>query len=122
MKKLLLSSLKVSSTLNVDQALDKLVKETTDNVNCDRASVYLVDHVNKELITKVASGISDQIRIPLGVGIAGSVAQSGSSENIEDAYADTRFNSRVDKETNYKTNTILAVPVRDFEGNVVAVI
>jgi hypothetical protein len=59
MKKLLLSSLKVSSTLNLDETMDTLVNETMHNINCDRTSVFLVDHVNKELITKIASGMSD---------------------------------------------------------------
>jgi hypothetical protein len=59
MKKLLLSSLKVSSTLSLDDAMDTLVRETTHNVNCDRTSVFLVDNINKELITKIASGMSE---------------------------------------------------------------
>jgi hypothetical protein len=59
MKKLLLSSLRVSSTLQLEDALDSLVLETVENVHCDRASVFLVDKVNKELITKVATGCSE---------------------------------------------------------------
>jgi adenylate cyclase len=58
----------------------------------------------------------------MGVGIAGSVAASGKSEVIDNAYGDSRFNSKNDKDTNYRTNNMLAVPVRDFDGNVVAVI
>lgn len=50
-------------------------------------------------------------RIPLTQGIAGHVATNKSLLNIPKAYSDPRFNSDQDKRTNYKTNTILCVPI-----------
>ena len=69
----------------------------------------------------VAKG-AKRIVLPMGTGVAGSVAESGSVENIPDAYADDRFNSAHDEETGYKTHNILAAPVRDGNGDIVGVI
>ena len=53
------------------------------------------------------------IRIPSDKGIAGHVATSGQTLRIDEAYADPRFNKEVDKLNNYRTKTILCVPIKD---------
>src|SRR5947209_11795805 len=55
----------------------------------------------------------------MGKGIAGTVAQTNVPVNIPEAYADPRFNAGVDKETGYRTKSILCVPMRSLEGEVV---
>jgi hypothetical protein len=59
--------------------------------------VFLLDESKRELWTKIAKGNSIMIRIPADRGIAGSVAMSGQSLRIDEAYADPRFNKEVDK-------------------------
>ncbi|MEZ4271180.1 MAG: HD domain-containing phosphohydrolase [Myxococcota bacterium] len=68
--------------------------------------------------TKVAQGpeMTEEIRIPIGVGIAGQVAQTGEIINIPDAYVDPRFNRDIDKGTGYHTRHILGVPLRAHTG------
>ncbi|KAK6091465.1 3',5'-cyclic-nucleotide phosphodiesterase, variant 2 [Batrachochytrium dendrobatidis] len=51
------------------------------------------------------------IRIPAGIGVAGYVAQTRQGLNISDAYADPRFNPAVDKQTGFKTESILCLPI-----------
>lgn len=63
--------------------------------------------------TKVAKGSDLTIRIPITAGIVGHVVTNNKTENIEDAYKDSRFNKEVDKKNNYRTKTILCVPIRD---------
>jgi GAF domain-containing protein len=62
-----------------------------------------------------------EVRIPLGSGIAGAVAQNGESIRIDDAYADPRFNQEVDKQTGYRTRSILSMAIKDHTGKVFAV-
>jgi GAF domain-containing protein len=69
----------------------------------------------------VAQG-TEKIKVKLGEGVAGSVAATGSICNIPDAYADERFSDAADKATGYKTESILASPVKDWDGNIVGVI
>ena len=62
------------------------------------------------------------IRVPFGTGIAGKVAESGTSLNIPDAYACGLFNPAIDKKTGFRTRNILCCPISDMAGNHVAVI
>lgn len=90
-------------------------------LNAERSSLFLVE--GDSLILKIAKDIevSEEIRIPVGSGLAGAVAQSGQAINIADAYADMRFNPEVDRQTGYRTRSILSLPVKNQLGEVFAV-
>lgn len=62
------------------------------------------------------------LRIPMDKGIVGAVATTGDCVNIPDAYEDPRFNQAVDMSTGYRTRTILCMPLKGADGNVIAVI
>jgi len=62
-----------------------------------------------------------EIRFPVGSGIAGTVAATGEAIRIDDAYADPRFNRDVDRQTGFRTRSILSLPVKNLEGRVFAV-
>lgn len=75
-----------------------------------------------ELILVIAEG-ANNIRLPIGSGLAGSVAESGESLNIPDAYEDARFSSAFDKASGFRTRAVMAVPVRDpADGSIVAIL
>lgn len=63
----------------------------------------------------------EEIRIPWGTGIVGYVAESGEPVNIPDAYQDDRFNHDIDALTGYKTKTLLCMPIKDTNGDVIGV-
>lgn len=90
-------------------------------LNAERSSLFLVE--NDTLLLKVAEDVDpkNEIRIPVGSGIAGAVAQSGEAINIADAYADSRFNPAIDKKTGFRTRSILSLPVKNQFGEVFAV-
>lgn len=62
-----------------------------------------------------------QIRIPIGVGIAGQAAASRAIINIPDAYADPRFNAEVDRRTGFRTRSILTIPLIAHDGELIGV-
>lgn len=62
-----------------------------------------------------------EIIIPFGVGIAGTVAQTKETINIQEAYKDDRFHPDIDQKTGYKTNTILSMPILNYEGEIIGV-
>lgn len=64
---------------------------------------------------------AEEIIIPFGVGIAGSVAETKEVINIKEAYKDPRFNCEVDQKTGYKTNLILSMPICNYDGHVIGV-
>jgi HD-GYP domain-containing protein (c-di-GMP phosphodiesterase class II) len=107
---------------NLDTLLPVILKEAARVVDSDRCSLFLIDQERNELWSRVAQGVGGEIRLPLGQGIAGSVALTGVIVNIADAYSDTRFNRDFDVKNNYKTKSILCVPMRDTTGEVVGVL
>ncbi len=112
----------VSSELQIDQLLLKVVSKTSEVMNADRCTLFLVHRKSGELWSRVAQGENiNEIRVPRGIGIAGYVALSGQTVNIKDAYQDPRFNPEVDKRTGYKTKTILCMPLRNDAGEIIGV-
>jgi len=112
----------VSSELEIDQLLQKIVSKTSEVMNADRCTLFLVDRVTGGLWSKVAQGPNlSEIRVPRGMGIAGHVAVTGETVNIRDAYQDPRFNPEVDRRTGYRTRTILCMPLRNEKSEIVGV-
>jgi serine phosphatase RsbU (regulator of sigma subunit) len=108
--------LKVSKALATEIRLDDLlrviVEEAAEVLDADRATLFLFDEARNELWSKTTQRLEiKEIRLPLGVGIAGHVAKSRAPVNIPDAYADTRFVPTFDKATGYRTRSILCMPL-----------
>ncbi|MBI3968168.1 MAG: GAF domain-containing protein, partial [Chloroflexi bacterium] len=113
----------LSSELDLDRLLVKIMQRITEVMHADRSTLFLIDFKTNQLWSKVAQGVGLlEIRVPIGVGIAGTVAATGETINIPDAYADGRFNQDVDRRTGYHTRTILCMPMRDEHGRVVGVV
>src|SRR5262249_10036597 len=51
----------------------------------------------------------------------GHVAQTGDTLNIADAYADPRFQPQIDRQTGYRTRSMLALPIRNNLGRIIGV-
>ncbi len=119
----LLDSIKSCSQCDdLHEAVGVVVRETCSILQCDRATVFIVDNIREELyIAKPKSSSAPDIRIPWDAGLAGHVFQKGVLLNIADAYTDERFNSDTDKKTGYKTKSIMCCPIRDAQDQIVAV-
>jgi len=113
----------LSQELDLDKLLQLIMERTSRIMNADRSTLFLVDHDAGQLWSKVAQGVDVQeIRFPIGAGIAGTVARTGETVNIPDAYADPRFNQEIDRRTGYRTRTILCMPIREATGTIIAVL
>jgi len=60
----------------LNKSLDITVKSLCENLECDRASVFVFDAEKEELFTRVLKG-TREIRIPYKKGIVGSVFITG---------------------------------------------
>ncbi|CUS97273.1 cyclic nucleotide-binding domain-containing protein [Candidatus Chrysopegis kryptomonas] len=113
---------RVNSTIQLDELLKIILEIALEITNADRGTVYLVDELTGEIWSKVLQGDElTEIRLPLGKGIAGYVAQTGETINLIDAYQDPRFNPEVDRKTGYRTKTMLCHPIKDKNNKVVGV-
>jgi sigma-B regulation protein RsbU (phosphoserine phosphatase) len=95
----------------------------TRQTAADRGTVFLVDSARDEIWSLVGLGLEQQeIRIPTAKGVAGWVARNGQTVNIRDAYADPRFERDVDRRLNYYTRTILCLPIRNKDAQIIGVL
>ena len=91
MKRLIYAGQEISKNLYLQEAMYKIVDMVCDVLDCDRASVFMLDELNGQLWTKAAVG-ADTIRIPMTQGIVGRVVTEDMTMNIEDAYQCDLFN------------------------------
>jgi len=112
----------LNSTLDLSEVLDRILETALRLVDGDRGTVYLLDEKRQELWSRVLTGSERlEIRLPLGKGIAGYVAATGDTLNIEDAYLDPRFNPQIDKQSGYRTQSMLCMPMRNNAGKIIGV-
>jgi len=112
----------IATESRLESLLTIIAEEVRNILDADRCSVFLVDAYKGELWTKIALGMEEKIlRMPLGQGIAGFVARTGSAVNIREAYRDTRFTQDLDRITGYQTRTVLAVPLKGRDSQVLGV-
>ena len=102
-----------------NQLLQFILKQVREVLEAERCSLYILDHERGELWSKIAQGLEiREIRVPLGTGISGFVAETGECVRIADAYDDPRFDKSWDIKTGYRTRAMLCVPMLDNHGRV----
>lgn len=116
------SARSIMAEISLDTLLDLIIQTVKSVMNADRATLFLIDNEKKQLWSRIAIGTKQEIRIPFGIGIAGYVAQSRETVNIQDAYSDSRFNPENDKRTGYRTKSILCMPVYNSQAEIIGVI
>ncbi|HSQ74898.1 MAG TPA: SpoIIE family protein phosphatase [Bacteroidota bacterium] len=126
LERLIEAAKSLNSTLDLNELLDILLDIALGIVDGDRGTVYILDEVKQELWTRVAKGLDGAnrvtIRVPLGKGIAGYVAATGDTINTPDAYLDPRFNPDFDRQTGYRTRSILCMPIHTNTGKIIGVV
>lgn len=109
----------IAAETRLESLLSLIAQQVCLILDADRCSVFLIDQANGELWTTIAVGMEEKIlRLPMGQGVVGIVAKTGKTINLKDAYKDPRFKEDLDRITNYKTRAVLAVPLKNREGEV----
>ncbi|XP_031641164.1 cGMP-specific 3',5'-cyclic phosphodiesterase [Contarinia nasturtii] len=127
----------ISNELDINVLCHKILVNVCLLTHADRGSLFLAKGTNKNryLVAKlfdvnqdtvldeatVGKASGEEIVIPFGVGIAGTVAQTKTIVNIKNAYEDPRFNCEIDQKTGYRTKNILSMPICNYEGDVIGV-
>ena len=93
----------LTSSLQLDQVLRTIMEKIDEFLHPDTWSMLLVDEAKQELYFELAIGKNahtlKDVRIKMGQGIAGWVAQSQQAVIVPDVSQDTRFFSKVDEKT-----------------------
>src|SRR5215217_482251 len=107
----------VGREVDLDAFLQTLMDRIAATMQADRGTLWLLDPARRELFSRAAHLPEvSQIRVKLGQGVAGTVAQKGHSINVPDPRGEQRFFADIDRMTGYRTTSLLAVPLRDADG------
>src|ERR1700674_2945160 len=106
----------LTSSLQLDQVLRTIMEKINEVLRPDTWSLLLMDIGKDELFFEIATGKGAEalkdVRIKVGQGLAGWVAQTGEVVVVPDTSQDSRFFAQVDARTKMETRSIVAVPVR----------
>jgi diguanylate cyclase (GGDEF)-like protein len=110
----------LTSTLELSRVLEIIMEQINTLFHPDTWSLLLVDQEKQELYFEIAVGEASEklknVRLKIGEGVAGWVAQHQQPVLVSDAARDLRFAPRVDAITRVETRTIVAVPIRGRES------
>jgi HD-GYP domain-containing protein (c-di-GMP phosphodiesterase class II) len=127
----------LSEVHDLDELLSLILRGARDLLQADSGSIYLIEHGEEgepdQLYFADAQNDSltyawESIRIPLdSKSISGYVAVSGETVNIPDVYeldegAPYGFNRSFDEKSGYRTISMLVVPMRNRDRDVIGVI
>jgi signal transduction histidine kinase len=109
-------SQQLTSTLDQATLLRHIVSAATELTDSEAASILLLDEATGELRFEQASNLSatelERIVVPLEGSIAGWVVSHGESRVIQDVNREPRFYKDVDEELEFRTRSLLAVPMK----------
>ncbi len=106
----------INSTLDLPEVLHNIVKHVCRITDSVAGTLMLLDEQSNELVFSVPTGPHSgkllDVRLPMGKGVAGWVAEHERPVLVEDVQQDDRFFVGIDKITGFETKTILCVPLK----------
>lgn len=117
-KRLLEISMRLSSTLHLEELLSLVMDVATDLTDTQKASILLVDKKTGQLHFAASKGdeVPEDVVVPLDNSIAGWVVRHGRSVILDDVQSDSRFYAEVDSDAAFVTRSMLAVPLITHQG------
>jgi len=119
---------------NVDTCVHNIMAESQELLDVERCMVFLIDKSceSEDVIFSKAFDLhsgaveetgpkTSKTHWSMNTGIAALVASSSKAINIPEAYADSRFNPEADVESDFKTKSILCMPIFDTSQKIVGV-
>jgi len=100
-----------------------LITEAEKLLESDMCNLFLVDEeANEFKCFFIHKEKIKEIRLPLSRGLAGYVAKTSESVNLEDAYQSSLFDPQIDKTLEYKTRTVLCIPLKQKDNKLIGVL
>ncbi|MEW6664466.1 MAG: GAF domain-containing protein [Thermodesulfobacteriota bacterium] len=120
------AGLTISSNLTLNTLLHALMSLCEEIFHNEVSAVMLLDRDKQELYWEVSRGgcselFERKMTLPLGQGIAGSVALTGEAVIVNDVSRDPRWCPSYDLKTGFKTRSLICVPIK-FHAKILGVI
>lgn len=105
----------LNSSLNLKTVLLNTLKMATEYMRAATGSIALINEEGTHLEFKESTDSNfaqlKNIKVPLGKGIAGYVAQTGKPVRVRDVHTDKRFYNEIDQKIGHTTEAYLCVPL-----------
>jgi HD-GYP domain-containing protein (c-di-GMP phosphodiesterase class II) len=111
----------LSRIKDLKKLLNYIADRTSEIMDVERCSVFLLDNKTNELWSIIATGEDEEIRFSADKGISGYVCKTGETLIINNPREDHRWNPDIDKETGFITESLLTVPIYDHDDNIMGV-
>ncbi len=113
---------KIYAAMNLDEIILNYKDEIIELFTADRLTIYYVDGVKRELVSRIKSGNEvNEIRVPISAtSVSGFSVHSKQLVSISDVYNTTElkkidqaleFDSSWDRKTGFRTKQVLVVPI-----------
>jgi Nif-specific regulatory protein len=115
-------SRKLALARDTQSLMERIAAESTRLLDADRASIFVWDRENKQLVARPALGVpGGELRLPEHFGVVGDVLFEGKPAIVNDVKQDPRFGASVDTQSGYKTRSLICIPLIDSAGQRVGV-
>jgi len=105
----------LASSLDLDEVLDLVVRNAAELLDTQAGSLLLLDEDTGDLVFRISSGPTGEqlvgLRVPAGKGIAGAAFSENRPVISEDTHKDSRWYPGFDKQSEFVTDSVLAVPL-----------
>lgn len=102
--------------IDLGTLMDKVIHKVRHYLDCEEAAIFLYDHRKRALYFESVTGGKQEtlkkIVLKRGEGVAGWVAEHDQPLIINDCATDSRFTAGTDKQTDFNTRSLAAIPVR----------
>lgn len=114
----------VGSDADIESVLQLISDKTTQLMRAERTTLYLIetDRSGSPCLNSIISEGTGPIRLAIGQGIAGTVAQRRERLNIKDVYKSPLFDRTVDQRTGFVTRSCLCAPIFNIQRELIAVV
>jgi len=118
----------LTSTLELEPLLQKILQSAVDILACEAGSLLLVDETTDELVFRVVvSPVANDLvnrRLPPGIGVVGVAVKTRAPIIVNDVNRYPEWFSKTDQQTGFITRTLLVIPlqVKDRVTGVIEVI
>lgn len=110
----------ICSTLDLEEVLNRTFESIEKVLRAERSSVWRYDAESRTLSFRMMrGGVPDEsiraLRMKLGEGVVGWVAQTRQPVVISDVSKDPRWSRRVDEKTEFRTRSLLCIPLLAYD-------
>ena len=108
-------NLQFASSINLDETLAIVFYNIVSIIRAEAGSIFLFDEKTQELVCRICQGPKDHsilgIRIPMGTGIVGHVAETRQIDVTMDVKQDRRHYSQIDEQSGFTTKSMVSIPL-----------